>query len=262
MFACGKLNAVVVDIGYDLTTILPIYDGRPLYPYLKTSQIASLSLNDHLNSLIRELCSLKTTAGISIPIPKDYSLPPAVVDDIKASLLYVPVADSTAVQNDIVPDVQLQLPEFLKLSVPHSLRSTAALHLFSPDCDNITLIQQIFNCILSCPSDIRLELLSNILIIGSASMIPGIKSRFDSELKKYINSLNYSKSGLESYQKLKRGLTRIKIFDPIFPANCCAWVGASILASLKFKDDEFGMVVSREAFLKDGDVPDWTNIDL
>ncbi|KZO90672.1 actin-like ATPase domain-containing protein [Calocera viscosa TUFC12733] len=98
LLASGRTTGLVVDIGHLETTILPIYQARPLYPKLRSTPLGGARLSSHLRDLLLLFGGyyappdLKAPASQAIPgmgsVPEDV-LTDDVLDDIKVRCCYV-----------------------------------------------------------------------------------------------------------------------------------------------------------------------------
>ncbi|KAJ1956264.1 hypothetical protein GGI12_005351, partial [Dipsacomyces acuminosporus] len=53
LMTCGKTSGIVVDIGYHSTTIVPVYDARPMNSYLVSTPLAGSALFNNVKSLLK-----------------------------------------------------------------------------------------------------------------------------------------------------------------------------------------------------------------
>ncbi|KAJ3261929.1 Actin- protein 10, partial [Borealophlyctis nickersoniae] len=137
-----------------------------------------------------------------------------------------------------------------QMSVPGWVRERAAEILFDGDDDGCSVATVVLDALLKCPQDIRTELAQNILLVGGTSMLPGFQDRLHEQILRALEDM-------KRYEKLRRIAIKIRFVKSIFTANSAAWVGGSLLGSLK---TTVGKEILKDNFLKDGIIPDWTSI--
>ncbi|KAI8801925.1 actin family [Cladochytrium replicatum] len=270
LLTVGKTTGLVVDVGYNETILLPIYDGRPLLPRVRSFPIAGASMTKRFEQLLINHGSLIAKGasvgedGLSLPIPEGYfdSQPKHFLDSLQARVCYIGSHPTQATLSTEFPSEKypykvyvstakpavVPVEQPMKLMVPGWVRERAGEVLFESDEDGNTLATSILECILQCPSDTRTELAQNILVIGGTAMFPGFHER----LQKHIEQAQEENDRYKKFRKLQ---SRLRILRSVFTPNCAAWIGGSLLGAVKAGGPE----ITREQFLAGEQIPDWTH---
>ncbi|KAG5440121.1 hypothetical protein PCANB_001689 [Pneumocystis canis] len=243
LISLGLTNGVVIDIGSKETSVLPIYDLRPMISFITISSLASDFCFLRLKYLLMNYCNPPFTsltfhdvqdflqrAVFCLPsspfiLPKSSIIP---LDDLER--IYKPNVECS----DIIWEIPSQ--KGLKVTVPGWIRVCITEALFEAsdkyaDSDEISIPQIIKQCLSRLPIDIRSAVSTSLVISGGFSMIPGLQNRINNEIKV---------SG--------------KIIRNEFGVNA-AWVGASLLGNLKID----GLYeITRKDFIKGMEIPDWS----
>ncbi|ORY40145.1 hypothetical protein BCR33DRAFT_681418 [Rhizoclosmatium globosum] len=69
LMALGRSSGIVVDIGHLETTVVPVFDGRPINQLVKFAPLGSQSLIDRLKLLIKNHASLTVSVPPQAPPP-------------------------------------------------------------------------------------------------------------------------------------------------------------------------------------------------
>ena len=72
---------------------------------------------------------------------------------------------------------------------------------------------------MQCEPDVRRKVAENIHVIGGIAMVPGIKERLNLEIKHLVTTPQ------SEYSQLQELVAKFAYVNPMFPANCLAWVG-------------------------------------
>ncbi|KAG4305660.1 hypothetical protein PORY_001216 [Pneumocystis oryctolagi] len=242
LVSLGLSNGVVIDIGYKETSILPVYDLRPMTSFITVTSLASDFCFSRLKYLLTRYSKPSFTSLTFYDIQDFFQravfcLPSSPFALSKSSI--VPLDDLECVYKPIVEcsDIVWEPPsqKGLKVTIPGWVRVCVTEALFEAsdkyaDNDEVSIPQAIKQCLLRLPIDIRSLVSASLVISGGISMIPGLQNRINSEIK-----------------------TLGKVIRNEFGINS-AWVGASLLGSLKIE----GLYeITRENFMKRAEVPDW-----
>ena len=119
--------------------------------------------------------------------------------------------------------------------------------LWNLDNDYISVASMILDAILASPLDCRRQLADSLVIIGGTSMMPGFKSRLNQELKSLLSDPKYD----------KLSITGFKMYKPPGQPLYTAWLGGAIFGA---SDVVVTRSLTREQYLKDPAVPDWSNL--
>ena len=119
--------------------------------------------------------------------------------------------------------------------------------LWNLDNDYISVASMVLDSILACPLDCRRQLANSLVIIGGTSMMPGFKSRLNQELKSLLSDNKYDQLSINHF----------KIYKPPGQPNYTSWLGGAIFGAT---DVVVTRSLTREQYLKDPAVPDWSNL--
>jgi len=152
LYSVGKNFGLVVDIGHDITRIIPIYENNIIQIGIKYSFLAGNSINKYIES---------TTQIKSIPDK---------FDKFK-KMIFNSNTKKTKFIDFFGKNINRLDWEDLLIDP----------YLNNYDCDSIP--QLIINSINMCPIDIRNKIANNILLIGSTSKIPGLCKKINDGIK-------------------------------------------------------------------------------
>lgn len=146
-------------------------------------------------------------------------------------------------------DFDIQLDEHVKVLLSGNMREYAADVLFEHKYDE-SVTGAMLDCLMKCPQDIRKQLISNIILVGGSSMLPGIKSRILSQVLALCEHI-------EKYRSLLSLHKDAKFVALAFNSDICAWVGASLIGNSQIKT---AFDINASDFDSDNSVPDWTRM--
>lgn len=291
LLTTGRTTGLVIDCGYQETTIFPIFDARPLFTYAKSTPMAGKVLSQRLKSMI--VASAKIFDS-SQPIVSSM-LSDDIIEDIQTRFLFVspfrinhmlqspPTSRSMSMSKTVsIDSVLLGVPKgsdtesYEKRYHETSAATDVKYHFRRADNNEMTAM--------TIPGWIR-ERAAEVLFEGWDEDQPSIADTILAALKAlprdlrgtYINSgflLIGGCSMLPNFQaRLHQDLMlalgekrykndfgdiskRLKFIDSegrIFPANTRVWVGGSLVGAIKIAGGE----ILKEKW--DGTVPDWSN---
>jgi actin-related protein 10 len=267
LFGLGITSALVVDVGYEEATLIPIYQNVPVLKAWQAQPLASKAIHKSLKEdiMTRGTASRGERGNYEKASEIGIDLSEEIIEDIKIRLCFV---------TDISRGHQIQqirndassvsgLSSFLKKSVPPATyplngdiilridgqtRESACEMLFEQDNDRMSVSTMVLDALLACPIDTRIELAENIVVVGGTSMIKGFKARLFQELKHLLKKEPYC-------SRLHVG--DFKLHQAPGKANFSCWSGASIFGAT----DAIGTrSFTRENYFKDRSVPDWSNL--
>ncbi len=215
LYASSLTSGCVVDIGKEITTIVPIHDRIPITNAIKKVDFGGKDISLYLKKLMDQKGKFFSTSG---------GLEGVI--DIKENLCYLALD----------PDKELLLSKKdNKMEESYSLtdgqtiivgieRFLAPECIFDPSVIGKTidpLDEMIVEVISSCDRGIQQKLYKNIILSGGSTMFPGLKERLIKEIKEKFPRYNDLKIIAPPYRKIS------------------SWIGGSILASLKSFQDKW-----------------------
>ncbi|KAI9347745.1 hypothetical protein BDR26DRAFT_1004848 [Obelidium mucronatum] len=293
----GRGTGIVIDIGHLETTVVPVYDGRPLYQLVKMAPLGGKTLIDRFKLLIKNHGSIKTSDSQSTA--QDNSLLLQILDSQPEQFWHNLVAQTvlvaqtasrmdmveTAQRNPLGPyaiydpqskDVSVRVPyegNTALLTIPGWVRERAtevwfegAGTIYSEDDSVVSLI---LDALVKCPVDIRTDIAAGLVVTGGGAMVPGVMGRIETDLKSVGGDSGFllindgrtggKRSAVHRFDEVRRLVRdRVKVLRSVFGANLLAWVGGSLVGSLKMVVKE----LIREDYLAEGAqlVPDWSRL--
>ncbi|CAG8452696.1 7408_t:CDS:2 [Diversispora eburnea] len=276
LLTTGCTTGLVIDVGHLETTVLPTFTARPLTPFIRTTPLAGRALTKRLKELISTYGSMVIPPSTkNVPVHAKY-LTPFVLEDIKARFIFVsPIMVSEAsigiAEKTLVDDMEAKYlsvssatdilypitisklgreRQMGTLIIPGWIRERCAEVLFEGDEDESSVVGCALECLLKTPINLRRPLASAILLIGGTTLLPNFQSRLAQEILRAINTD-------KRFTSLRGLAEHIDFLEEhgsgkVFGANCRAWIGGSLIGSLKSTVVE----ITREKY--SGQVPDWT----
>lgn len=222
LYASSRTTGVIFDSGDDVTNVASIYEGLVLPKAIKRSEFAGRDLTKCLAEMTRD----------KIKVNLD------VMQQIKERLCFV-ASDVENEKNKVRRhDQTMLLPDGKKVNLGNE---SFLCPEFLFDGSLVSRAQDlVYQSIHSCDEDIRSSFLTNIVLAGGTTMLPGFTCRLQKEV-----------------QALVPAATEVKIFAPT-ERKFSAWIGGSILTSLatfpqmsisKKEYEEFGSdIINQKCF--------------
>jgi len=270
LFGLGLQHGLVLDVGHEEATLIPVYQGVPILKAWQALPLASKALHQAIKTDVVTRGTAKT--GSSGTFKKIAELPgleekisAKVIEDIKVRLCFVTelerghqiqqirrdassVSGLSSFLRKTVPAASYTLDGDTLLQVDGETRESVCEVLFEQDNDRTSVATMILDALLSCPIDTRRELATNIIIVGGTSMTLGFKSRLFQEMNYLLDREPYKGHLLISDLKLHAGPSK---------ANFACWTGASLFGAT---DAISSRSFTRESYFKDKSIPDWSNL--
>jgi len=207
----NKVDGVIVNIGGKNTRISSVYHGFTDSMAKDSVPIGGRELTNYFLNMIL------TGKGANKNFFFDFWMAKKIKEEMALCVLH-PKQERNKIKEDFTEyDRIINLPNKYSFKINFE-RFMLVEPLFNPQLIHIehrNLIESIVKSIKFWEREQRAELLSNIILAGGGSQIPGLKERIQFELKKHF---------AEKLEKI------IKVISPKNRENM-AWIGASILSS-------------------------------
>ncbi|MFX1255344.1 MAG: actin, cytoplasmic 2 [Promethearchaeota archaeon] len=206
LYASGRTTGVVVDIGGDVTTIVPIYEGFPINQAISRIDLGGREVTGYLARLFRQ-------GGY-------YLTQREILREIKEKYCYValePEREIKAAEKAFITKRPYVLPSGETIIIGYE-GFLAPEVFFNPSIlgrEEQPLSEAVYESIQSADIDIRREFYKNIVLSGGSTMFPGMKKRLQKELIEMVP---------ENIE--------IHIIAPPL-RQYSVWIGGSILGSLR-----------------------------
>jgi actin-related protein 2 len=173
----GNTTGAVLDSGDGVSHVIPVFEGRIQSDNIKKLLIAGRHVTEYLIKLLM-------IRGYAFNSSADFEQ----VREIKEDLCYVSIniaKERKAAMDTTVLDKEYKLPDGQTIIIGRE-RFEAPEILMNPgliDSESDDLASMIYNSIVGCPLDIQKSLAANIFLSGGTTMIPGLSSRLENEIK-------------------------------------------------------------------------------
>ncbi|KAG5306127.1 ARP10 protein, partial [Acromyrmex insinuator] len=232
----GIDTALVLDVGYQEATLIPIFEGIPILKAWQALPLGGQIIHENLKKYFRDTSDLDLSENI--------------VEDIKVRTCFVTTLERSAklgTENALIPPPDVTYPGIKRIVIPGEIREKAFEVLWERDNDNLSLSTMILDAIVKCPLDTRRILAKNIILVGGTTMTKGFASRLKSELLALIESDLY---------KTKLKVESFKFHTAPSKPNYTAWLGGAIFSTT----DLPLRCLTKDVYLKTNRVPDWSNL--
>uniref|UniRef100_A0A8R1XMJ4 Actin-related protein 10 n=1 Tax=Onchocerca volvulus TaxID=6282 RepID=A0A8R1XMJ4_ONCVO len=262
-FPFGVSNALVIDVGYSETTVVPILEGVTMLYQLETSCIGAKYLEKRVYELLRKYGKVLTLLGTERSLTDDDDIllkKEHILEDIVVRFCFATRMDRGKMiqaseynpEREIPKapcDVRLPFGEGM-LVVPGLIREWSAEIIFEENDDIKSLPQLILDAIYRCPIDARRKLLDSIILIGGTTRMKGFSARLRDEILRSLTASAYAiKLGnIKSVKFYRLPNTSIELY--------ASWIGGSMFGALEILQYHS---LTREDWEARGRVPDWTN---
>jgi len=273
LFTLGISTAMVMDVGYSETSVLPIYAGVPVLSACETIPLGGQAIHRRIEAELMEKATVKTADSDERFLAEILSelgepLNESVLEDIKVRTCFVtPRARGLILQahearkrikGTVSPDPELEVPTpppdvnypldgNKTITIPGTLREWAPEILFEQDADNKSIATLILDSLLRCPIDTRKELASSIIIMGGTAMLPGFKHSLITEIKMLLDDPRYSS---------RLPLKEMKIHTPPAKDNYVAWLGAAAFGATEAVPSRS---MTKDQYRQKKYIPDWSD---
>uniref|UniRef100_A0A8C5MZS5 Actin n=1 Tax=Leptobrachium leishanense TaxID=445787 RepID=A0A8C5MZS5_9ANUR len=211
LYAYGLLSGIVVDSGDGVTHTACIYNGYNIQYAVSRIDIAGSDITKYLMNILSE-------SGFSFMTSAERE----IVKSIKEQLCYVALDPEKEMNKNTIETMnEYKLPDGNTIMIGNQLFRAPEI-LFTPyliGMESPGIHQMLYSSILKCDIDVRRDLLNSILLSGGSTLFPGLYERLLQEMKRHA--------------AVGVPVKILALPDRV----CCAWVGASMLASLpSFKE--------------------------
>lgn len=256
-------SAVVVDVGYYETIVLPIVSGCPLPFAMQTVAVGSRTIHSRiLDSLRRTSPCIPSGFVLEDGVDSDGSAKPLsfgldslVLDDLCKQLCFVSprTSEDPSGSQQYVPYVDRFARQY---RISREIRAHAADVLFAPEDKELPSIPGlILSSLLALSVDVRIKMAHKILLIGGTSMMSGFSTRLLQEMDHILASEDAGKfaplTGLRGHFEL--------IESPSFFQSHLPWIGASIDATIEGAHSA-NQITSSDFVQGKRPLPDWTGL--
>lgn len=252
-FTIARPSAIVVDVGYKETTVLPICEGIPVVSAWQSTSYAAEALYSSVKTLLLERANVRCSeTGEEKPLGAinfDDVIGSAIEDIVARTCFVCPL---NVEESKVPPPVEYPLNSKYTLIIEGSIRDCAANVLFVDSGDDQPIPTCIMEALMKCSIDCRKELSENILVIGGTATLPGFNYRLKQELESLM------KDECQSYHK-SLGTFTFKFHEPPTHPNCVAWLGGCIFGSSEVAVME--RAITKDRFKETKQLPNWTSCD-
>ncbi|RWS26689.1 actin-related protein 10-like protein [Leptotrombidium deliense] len=247
-------SGLVVDVGYNECTVIPIIEGVTCLDSVHFAPLGSKAIHERIYQELKSTESKVITNTETKTICDEDIFDDSLLENIKVRLCFVaPFERGQRLQQsdtnlDSTPeDVKYPADGTKIIDIRGIVRERTAEVLFEDFENEQSIATLILDSILKCPLDTRKLLATNIVLVGGTCILPGFKHRLLSELKSLADSSRYK--------------DRIYFKDFLFHSppskeNYTCWLGASIFGAT---DAVNTRSVTRDQYLKSNGkvIGDW-----
>jgi actin len=217
LYSIGKTTGIVLDSGYDVTNVMPVFEGYSIREAIKTELYGGKAIVDELMKIYEErVPSLKGNSSVGTSIKENEC-------SVLSSQGHARARPAAATVYNL-PDGQ-SLPLGKELTeIPEQM--------FNPiegGYSKVSLQQLIANSIADCDEWLHHEMADNALVVGGNTHLTGFMDRLNDEAAKVCPT----------------GIKIDVLEDRVYPT----WIGGSIFASLNTFHDT---CITRDEYLKLG----------
>ena len=227
LYANGKTTGTVVDIGYQTTSFVPIYEGFVLNHAVTKVDTGGKDLTDYFAYIIGQRSDNDkfTNEGQK-----------SMINELKEKICEVAEDYDSQVKKciDSKKEEIYNLPDGSKVRISQEKYQCPEL-LFQPQFfqrEHYGLHEQTFKSIKRCDDDIEKDLFQNVILCGGSSLFLKIRKKFEKEL-----------------QSLAPTGKTVKVIAPP-ERKYSAWLGGAILSSMK--NFKAAMFVSKKEYNENG----------
>lgn len=179
LMAEGNTTGAVMDSGDGVSHVIPVFEGIVQMDAIKRLNIAGRHVTDYLIKLLM-------IRGYAFNSSANFEL----VRELKEAMCYVSInikKERQVAKDTTVVDKEYKLPSGETIIIgrerfeaPEILMNPT---LYNAENESDDMASMVYNSICACPMDIQKPLAANIWLSGGTTMIPGLSSRLESEIK-------------------------------------------------------------------------------
>ncbi|KAK9477086.1 actin-domain-containing protein [Lipomyces japonicus] len=219
LFSAGARSGLIVDIGWHETVIVPIFDYRPLFHFVQTSNRAGKYLHDLISDEIRAVTGVQST----VPELEEFIYRSTYCDSHTSASTTTEAAPQSAFA------IRLSGTDYYVPS--YQTRERPIIETFiqrAADCvddnDTFPIPDLIISILSKVGIDVRSSLMPRIIFTGGCSNIPGLKLRIVNEVRDILTGASPSLEKQKNFSPwLIRERSSIKAIQSLG-----AWSGASL----------------------------------
>jgi actin-related protein len=205
LYASGRTTGCVVDLGHEVSHIVPVYDGNVIKSSIIRMDIGGNHASNYLLKILNDNNYILNTNN-----HYDHII------DIKEKYCYVAKDFDLELRKDDIENISYELPDGINILLGNERFRTTEI-FFQPSLilkETCGIHDCIFHSIMKCKqSDIHHKLYNNIILSGNTSMFKGMIERISIELYNLLpNNMN----------------NEVRIEGN---AQHAAWIGASMIAN-------------------------------
>lgn len=213
----GYNNALIIDIGYSNTRIMPVYHDTTVIPSFQLLDIGIQHCIGMLIELVTINRSDKDKQCIVDELMSDNN-----VENILLQHCYLPSAYYTSDTDDRV----IHLSNNIDIMLTNEIRSSVCNIFYGNNLNGINIVESLLDALLLCDIHVRGHCTQNIVLCGGGSII----NNFIHSIREQINHMLTHNVRYTSIQHLT-GRLHINNNLPV-SANTLSWCGASLLHAL------------------------------
>eukprot|EP00191_Tetraselmis_sp_GSL018_P005574 CAMPEP_0177603596 /NCGR_PEP_ID=MMETSP0419_2-20121207/15605_1 /TAXON_ID=582737 /ORGANISM="Tetraselmis sp., Strain GSL018" /LENGTH=415 /DNA_ID=CAMNT_0019097395 /DNA_START=48 /DNA_END=1292 /DNA_ORIENTATION=+ len=222
-FAVGRQTSLVMDCGYEATTVAAVHDGYVLQKSICRAPLAGQLLNRCMESAVQQSCSVElrprfafkrklAASGNMEVIPQDLPrttesykrfMKEQIAADIKEFLCRVQESALDEEQNKHIPNVTYELPDgqeiqvgIERFKVPEVLFNPSIITSFqgleplkTEDGAEVSgLPQMVLESINKCDVDVRKDLVNGVVLTGGTSCLHQLRERLERDLAGQVSN--------------------------------------------------------------------------
>jgi len=174
LFSTGRTRGLVVESGEGITQAVPVFEGFAIPHAIFKMEVAGQDITANVRSLMEAELGAERTSSLK------------VMQALKERVCQIAPDYHSAMNGPDTDDEEarsFELPDGTIIKVPKPVRTGAPEVLFGAGDATAPSVQKIcYEAVTTCDTDLRHDLVRSIVVAGGTSMLPGLASRFRTEL--------------------------------------------------------------------------------